>query len=231
MLGSRTLGKLIAKQRPTLKAPRWNIEVYDNESLSEGYWFVAPKPSLEPTIGSGDGWWGSAIYDGNGELVWSGADQLDQANIMDFRLSDVRGEKMMTMLDHDRADGIIIDDNYEVRDLVLITDDKDHVNGHEFQWVDNGKSVLIIRNEKKDATQEEKDSVGFKGDGPCNANYMSFHELDATNNYESIFDWHAFGHIKLNESTMTDSKVEARCNTWDNMCVISYHCVELGRFR
>lgn len=174
---------------------------------------------MERTIGSGDGWWGSVIYDQEGELIWSGADQLDQANIMDFRVSDWKGKKMLTMLDHDRADGIVIDNNYEVRDLILITEDKDHVNGHEFQWVDNGKNVIVIRQDKQDATQEEKDAVGFKGDGECKANYNSFHVLDATNNYAPSFEWHSFRHISLNESTMTDSKIEARCNTWDNMWV------------
>ena len=203
-------------QRPGIKAPRWEVTIHDSEKLSEGYWFIAAKPSLDRTIGSGDGWWGPAIYDGNGELIWSGADQLDTPNVMDFRMSDVDGEDMMTMLDRDRADGVIIDNHFEIRDIFLIDTDKEHVNAHELNYVEDGKSVLLLRNDKRNAPQDERDSVGYKGD-ECRANYMSFFELDATNNYETLFEWHGYGHIRLNESTMLDNDIENRCNTYDFM--------------
>lgn len=201
--------------RPELKPPKWDIEVYDRERLSDGYWFLSAKPSQEETLGTGHNWWGPAIYDQNGEVVWSGADQLDSPNVMDFTLSQVDGEPMLTMLDRDRAAGVLLDASYEVVDMVKVTEEKGP-NGHEFHFVDNGKggtSVLFVLNNMRDAPQEDLDDVDVGGWGKtCTAQYLEFRELDVSNGWETLFEWDSMGHIHLNESTS-----HGKCDKWDFM--------------
>ena len=180
---------------------------------------MAAKPSLERKIGSGKGWFGPMIYDKYGELVWSGSDQFDTANVMDFRLSDVNGEKLLTMIDRDRSAGIIFDNEYELRDMLLVvkhaTDDIGP-NAHEFNFVDNGTSLVYLHNEPREAPEEDKRGVGYSGS--CIAQYNKISELDATNNWKSLFEWDSLGNIHLNESTGPDDESqEDRCDTWDFM--------------
>jgi hypothetical protein len=42
--------------RPDLKAPKWEIEVYDSEKLSDGYWFVSPYRSPRNLEDETDSW-------------------------------------------------------------------------------------------------------------------------------------------------------------------------------
>src|SRR5947207_11668027 len=76
--------------RPEFRVPKAIIETYKADQLSEGYWFIAPYPSL----GRARHPWswpvcpfGPHIVDGNGELVWGGACQFDNKNVFDFRVS------------------------------------------------------------------------------------------------------------------------------------------------
>lgn len=215
-VGFREVDKLTVLQRPNLNAPRWDIRVYNSDKLSKGYWFPAPKPSQERTIGSGEGWWGPAIYDQDGELVWSGADQLDTPNVMDFRVSKVRDGHLLTMLDRDRRSAVMLDNTYEVRDIVDVTSTSG-VNGHELNFVDDGTRMLFISNEQRDAPDVDKEAVGWDG-GECFASYNGFVELDVTNNFEKTFEWSAYDKIRLNESTLTGNSLHKRCNNnWDFM--------------
>ena len=146
--------------------------------------------------------------------MWSGASQLDTPNIMDFRQSYVSGENRLTMLDRDRATGTVLDSDYEIHDIIYLAD-QDVINGHELNFVEGGKTVLHLTNNKLDATQEEKDAVGFDGD-ECEANYNGFRERDVKTG-EVLFDWQSHGNIWLNESTMDDGPIKTRCNTYDFM--------------
>jgi hypothetical protein len=191
--------------------------MHDEEKLTAGYWFVGVKPSLEKTIGTQQPWFGPHIYDGKGELVWSGSDQFDNSNVMDFRISSVRGEDRLTVLDRDRKIGLVLDNHYEIVESFAVDADKPEVNAHELNFVDNGNSVLVIQNNNQVAPDEEAEQVGWEGPGGCEANYMAVREYDATDHYNTIFDWTALGHIRLNESTQVDSSIGSRCNTWDFM--------------
>ena len=53
--------------RPDLGAPRWTIEVYDEEAIAPGYWFVAPYAKLEQD--TFEDWNGPHIYDKNGSTA------------------------------------------------------------------------------------------------------------------------------------------------------------------
>lgn len=186
--------------------------MYDEDRLADGYWFVGIKPSLEKTIGTHQGWFGPHIYDGNGELVWAGSDQFDTSNVMDFRLSNFDGEDRLTVLDRDRKSGLVLDNSYEIRDMFKIDWDHDNVNGHELNFLNNGSTVLVIRNNVEDVPKDEAESIGWYKDKPCRANYNSFRELDSEDEWRPLFEWSALGHIKLEEATETDGTVGGKCN-------------------
>jgi UDP-2,3-diacylglucosamine pyrophosphatase LpxH len=147
--------------------------------------------------------------------VWSGAAQLDTPNIMDFRQSYVDGEQRLTMLDRDRATGTILNNDYEIHNILYVAD-QDRVNGHELNFVEGGKTVLHMTNNKLDATDEDKKSVGLDTSDNCEANFNGFKERDVKTG-DVLFDWVAHGHIHLNESSETDGNIKSRCNTYDFM--------------
>lgn len=60
-------------QRPDIEALKWNIKVYDESRVTPGYWFVEPYDLLDQSIPNGGKWTAPMIFDGKGELIWSGA--------------------------------------------------------------------------------------------------------------------------------------------------------------
>lgn len=63
----------ILYQRPDIEAPRWNVTIYDQDRVSPGYWFVEPYDYLDQSLINGGKWTAPMIFDGTGELIWSGA--------------------------------------------------------------------------------------------------------------------------------------------------------------
>lgn len=76
--------------RPDIVSPRWQVTVHDKTNIAPGYWFTAPYEKIGERK-PGGAWIGPHIYDSNGDLIWSGAYLYDDRNIMDFKLSNVRG--------------------------------------------------------------------------------------------------------------------------------------------
>ena len=75
--------------RPELKAPRYMVAKHHPEAISPGYWFVTPytRVGVTPTTLGKDYLPctnGAHIYDGEGELVWSGACLYDNRNVFNF---------------------------------------------------------------------------------------------------------------------------------------------------
>lgn len=136
---------------------------------------------------------------------------FDNRNVEDFRMSNVNGEDLMTLIYQDIGAGVIIDDGYEIRAEAKI-DDAWTINTHELHFVDNGTRALVVKNDKREASLDQSQEVGF--DGQCVAEYEHFLELD-TETWEAVFDWDSKDHVRLNESTLTDSPVEDRCSDWD----------------
>lgn len=67
--GKDAFGLFHFVSRPDLKAPKWNIEVYDEDVLCPGYWFLAPHKALRQLKEAGDdGWIGPTICNQDGEL-------------------------------------------------------------------------------------------------------------------------------------------------------------------
>ncbi|TKA66897.1 hypothetical protein B0A55_11516, partial [Friedmanniomyces simplex] len=185
------------KSRPDIRAPKWNVTFHDEIRLSPGYWFVAPYEKYVDDLDT-YGWVGPHIYDGHGDLVWSGNNQFDGANIMDFRLQNVSGVESLTLVDNNLSKGIVLNSQYEIVESMQWGDDPIDINDHEFQWVDNNTRNLVINSAWTRAPVEASRTVGF--DGECNTIFESFKELNATTG-EETFRWDSYNHIRLNEST------------------------------
>lgn len=185
--------------------------MYNEALLAPGYWFVGPYRILDQTT-FGHGWVGAHIYDQRGELVWSGKDMFSKGNIEDFRISNVDGEFLMTLMDQGRHEIIVMDNQYKIRKQIPIK----HFNSHELNFIQNGTRALVVKNHPQYATKKMSKAVGF--DGECHAGFDGFWELDVTNNYEHTFEWESWGRIGLEESTLTEQSVEKRCtHNWDFM--------------
>lgn len=167
-----------------------------------------------PDVGD-PGWIGPHIYDSSGELVWSGAGVFDNRNVEDFRISNVRGEDLMTLVLLHKGTGVIIDGCYDIRETPKI-DYPWRINTHEFHFVDNGTRALVIKNEEKHAPLDQSREVGF--DGQCVVKYERLQELD-TATWKTVFDWDSRDHVRLSESTLTDSPIKDRCSSWDFLYV------------
>lgn len=205
-------------QRPDLAAPQWDVRVYHQDLVSTGYWFVAPYKTLDQDQAERS-WVGPHIYDGKtGELVWSGSTsfEFNSSNVEDFRLSNVNGEYKMTLMSQMLGQGFIMDSNYKIVNRVHLDERVKNANTHEFNFVDGGSRVLVLKNHAQRATQEMSEVVGF--DGECRCGFDGFEELD-TSNWNSVFQFYSYGKIGLDESTMTDwGDVDERCRgRWDFM--------------
>lgn len=75
--------------RPEIKAPLFNVTVYDADRITPGYWFIAPYAQIyqqtHPSKYYEPCQTGPAIYDHRGSLVWSGACKFRNQNTCDFR--------------------------------------------------------------------------------------------------------------------------------------------------
>ena len=181
--------------RPDIDAPRWNIEIHDPEAVSPGYWFVGPYQNRIQHE-RGGGWVGPHIYDGRGELVWSGVPHFKGFDTFDFKAANVGSQDMITLV-YRHENAIILDNSYNVHRKLNISDDAAELNMHDFNVVDNGKSALLLKTIAREATPEESDAVGFSGN--CNTRFYGFEELNTTT-WESIFSWTSEGNIALEES-------------------------------
>ena len=151
---------------------------------------------------------GPHIYDSEGELVWSGAGLMNE-NVMDFRVSNVKGEDMLTLLFKGTA--FLIDDRYEIREKLEISEPW-RADEHDFYFLDNGRRVLVFQKEERNATLDQSREVGF--DGNCVVTYEQFQELD-TETWQPVFYWDSMDHVPLIESTQENSFIEDRCAGWD----------------
>lgn len=184
--------------------------IMHHETLnSPGLWFVAPYKGLAGEE-SDQPWVGPCIYDGNGELIWSGGTTFN-LNVEDFRISNVKGEKLLTMMTHEEI--YVLGNDYSAREAVRLGGFR---NTHELNFVDGGTRVLSLEFGARKVSEEESRRVRF--DGRCEAQFDGFSERDVTvEGWPSVFDWSSNGKIDLEESTMVQGSVEHRCRGWDAM--------------
>lgn len=134
--------------RPDLSPPKLNITVPAHSSVEPGYLFIAQYPGFEEGS-AGPEQPGAYIFRDDGDLVWSSLGYL-AGWIADFSPTTVHGKQVLRafqgQLDgrHGRmyGDHSILDDHYNTVKIVRTASHR-LVSCHEFQVVDDGKSVLI----------------------------------------------------------------------------------------
>ena len=138
---------------------------------------------------------------------------FSQGNVEDFRISNVNGEYLMTLMDQGRGEVFVFDNHYEV----LYNHGWKHFNSHELNYIRNGTRAFVIRSYGEDASEEMSAVIGF--DGNCQVMFDHLLELDVTNDYETLWEWHTEDHVGLDESTLTEASVPNRCtgSKWDYM--------------
>ena len=194
--------------RPDIAAPKWDVNIYDEDALSPGYWFVAPYKDLKQE--SYSAWNGPHIYDGHGELIWSGSPMFEHYNTYDFRASDYDGKHMISLITHKDEAGFLIDSTYQIQKTVNMTSNvpdwaldkmrnERTANMHEFYVIANGTRVLMLTKVFEHTSVEESKTVGF--DGNCTAKWEGFKEVDLATG-EVLFEWNGHGHIRLDEGTI-----------------------------
>ena len=145
--------------RPDIKAPKWNITVYDSSALDPGYWFVGPyktaTPPPEVPDGINNGFGGSTIYTSDGELIWAGSN----TRVEDFRLSrvdlgDGQGvQDMMTVMDIGASKAVIVDQHYTERRREKASGPQGGIfNSHELHFVEEGTKALVVYTSLSKAT-------------------------------------------------------------------------------
>ncbi|KXT06355.1 hypothetical protein AC578_9128 [Pseudocercospora eumusae] len=215
--------------RPEIRAPKWNVNMHHPDLVSPGHWFVAPREPLGANEQIG-GWIGPTIYDNAGELVWSGAPKFLKTRVDDFRMSNVAGEQLMTMIWDEHGAGVIMNSSYEIVKAREFT--KPHlINMHEFHFVDDGRRAIILRGNRTKAAVEDAKAVGIDDDISCMADFDGFEEFDTTT-WESTFTWGSFGRIGLSESTWQDSRsIKDKCEEgWDFLHANSVDKSKEGHF-
>ncbi len=203
------------RSRPDLRAPKWEIEVYDQSALAPGYWFFGPYETLNMDDELGNGWIGPHIYAQDGSLVWSGAALFEDGNIEDFRLSSVDGEEMMTLMDQRHAKGVFINKNFTVRDRKTASGPEMWTfNSHEFHFVENGTKALVVWTKGGEFSKAEAEkSFGFGKECPVACD--GIHEYDVKT-WESSWQWTSCDHIGMEESSYKTEFLEQQCSgRWD----------------
>jgi hypothetical protein len=194
--------------RPDIAAPKWDVKIYDEDALAPGYWFVAPYKDLKQV--SYSAWNGPHIYDGNGELIWSGSPMFQHYNTYDFRATEYDGRHMASLITHVDEAGFIFDSTYQVQKTVNMTSnvpdwaadklrDERTANMHEFYVIANGSRVLMLTKVFEHTSVEESKTIGFNGN--CTAKWEGFKEVDLATG-EVLFEWNSHGHIGLDEGTI-----------------------------
>lgn len=190
------------------------MNITEPDLVTPGYWFVAPFESIDQRE-PGNGWIGPHIYDGSGELVWSGVSMNENWDVIDFKMSNVRGEDMMTFLVQREGNGLIVDNTFQVRETVDLGTLGVDFNSHEFYFIENGNQAIVMDEGRRDATKEQ--ALGVKYEKDCKCLFNGFKVLD-TKTWEPVFEWSSFEHVSLSESTFLDGGVERWCNDlwgWD----------------
>lgn len=78
--------------------PKWQITYHDRSRVAPGYWLIAPYRFADNHLD--DVKWvpcevGPMIFDGDGELVWSGACKFGNRISFDFGVTELKGEVVL----------------------------------------------------------------------------------------------------------------------------------------
>ncbi|PWY96095.1 hypothetical protein BO94DRAFT_562612 [Aspergillus sclerotioniger CBS 115572] len=195
---------------PNTRAIKFNITHHHPSLMSPGYWFVAPYWYFEPD--APDGKYvpcqvGPHIYDGNGTLIWTGSCLHHNRNIFDFRATHQwydEGTRLSFIMQQSyvndgsllsKGAGYVLNDRYEVETEMLVTNDLEQFDLHEFNILPGGQTALAAALRIRDMSLTE---LGRPMESSRVAS-GGFVEIDlATGNV--LFDWDSRERIPLHES-------------------------------
>lgn len=196
--------------------PLFNITHNDPSRVTPGFWFVAPYANIHQERQRSKYYQacstGPAIYDSNGELVWTGACQLRNSNACDLRVThDEDGREQLSLLimgyeDGFDAFGSIMDTSYRRTLDFQVPGDELRINMHELVVVDGGRSALYLTHKttKMDLRHlnlEDGRTAGW-------VTVPGFREVDLATG-RTNFEWFSLGHIsELESSTFPPSAKE-----------------------
>ncbi|KIW18692.1 hypothetical protein PV08_02981 [Exophiala spinifera] len=157
--------------RPDIRAPRWNVTKHHPDLITPGYWFVAPYTTwatVPDRLEFSPAQVGPHIYDGDGNLIWSGAALAHNRNAFDFRTFKANGSTHLSYVLHysrregdeeQHGQGVYLDSSY--RQIGRVTHNIGiEFNFHEFDIRDDGKSALLIAT---DRTVRQEPTTGKSG--------------------------------------------------------------------
>ncbi|KAK7888343.1 hypothetical protein LTR67_008689 [Exophiala xenobiotica] len=190
--------------RPEIRAPRWNVTKHHPDLITPGYWFVGPYTNWA-TVPERSEYLpfqvGPHIYDGNGDLVWSGAGLAHNRNAFDFRTFEANGSSHLSYVLHysERPDdeeqhglGVYLDSSFRRKGRVT-HDIGIEFNFHEFDLRNDGKTALYIFTDRP----VKKDPISGKS-GWVSHDCLS--ELDMVTNTNKFY-WCPLDHgVTLNET-------------------------------
>lgn len=164
--------------------------------MAPGLWFVAPYGIVDQTHND-KAYVAPHIYDGDGELIWSGAQMFENYNTFAFRTNTFEGKDVLTALHPHSERGVIIDDTYTIQKEVHIGEYGVNTNMHDFQIVDNGTRALYLNHEITNNMRNAREA-GYTG-GPCTVSHNGIEEQDIETG-EITFSWNSLNNIGLDES-------------------------------
>ncbi|CAG7949932.1 unnamed protein product [Penicillium olsonii] len=207
---------------PDVRAVKFNVHHHNRDRISPGYWFVTPYLHIEPDAPSSlyeQYQIGPHIYDGEGHLIWTGAQQFDNRNAFDFKvvhsLSD--DPQLSFILNHaydgaeDSGYGMILTNDYNVERKLPLRRDLGIFDIHEFRIRDDGKTALVTVYLSHEIGLDEYGRPGEK----TWLESGGFAELDI-NTAEVIQWWDSYNRIPLPETVhySPSSRVEGHPG-WD----------------
>ncbi|OXV08002.1 hypothetical protein Egran_04234 [Elaphomyces granulatus] len=191
--------------RPEIKAPRFDVRVYDSSRVAPGYWFVASYSSMDPdppTKKYIPCQAGPHIYDASGTLIWAGSCMVENQNVFDFKAAnDIDGRSRLSFImqrayddNNKKGGGMVLRDNFEVETFTPVTNDLGAFDIHEFNIVEGGRTALVTAYRPEymhwaSLGREEQGWVMTAG----------FEELEVATG-KVVFEWSSVNHIPLSES-------------------------------
>jgi hypothetical protein len=200
--------------RPELKAPKYMVAKHHPEAIAPGYWFVTPYTRLGRPASTQQKDYipcttGAHIYDGEGELVWSGACHYDNRIVFDLRPININDSTFLTFFLPGEKDlfnaplrervstGVLMNSQYEEISRIGAADGA-VVDGHEFSVLPGGKSTLLT------TTRDDEAEAYVLGHGRTRKVLNTgFQEVDI-GTAKALFEWDPVSHgVHLNESCDT----------------------------
>ena len=183
------------------------MTTHDEQTLAPGYWFVTPYID-NGSLARGEAWLGPHIYDQTGELVWSGVPLFDHYKAYDLRIAQIGGIDMLTNIHPYNNSVAIIDKNYRNIRNIVISNNRNHTNFHDFNVVEDGtRAVSLTRDENTVLSTDKTKAIGLDVECVVRGDGIKFLDI-TTSPPQILFSWNASDHLGLEETVFTGNRSE-----------------------